>query len=97
MEKPFTSTILRPCPCCKGKAELSDMVVAGIQMWQVHCNICGLASEPDDDKEFSIQLWNRRLETEKLRMWLTMSLSMLPFVAILFFLLGNFTGLSLFS
>ena len=94
MEKPFLSTSLLPCPCCNGKAELSDMMVSNTQMWQVHCSVCGLASELDDDREFSIQLWNRRLEVTRLKMWLTLSLSALPLIAIVFFLIGSFAGLN---
>lgn len=97
MDKPRIFTPLKPCPCCRGKAELSDMMVGNIVMWQVHCARCGLSSELDDDSEFSVQNWNRRLETEKLTRWLTLAASSMPFIAILAFLAGGYMGFSLFS
>ena len=71
------------------------MVVADTQMWQVHCNRCGLSSELDDDPEFSVQCWNRRLESEQLRMRLTLAATSIPLVAVLAFLAGSYLGLSL--
>ncbi|AMO54363.1 hypothetical protein GZ77_22595 [Endozoicomonas montiporae] len=95
MEKHPPLAILKTCPCCKGKAELSDMVVAETQMWQVHCNQCGLSSELDDDAEFSVQCWNRRLESDGLRMWLTLSATAIPLVSVIAFLAGTYLGMSL--
>ena len=97
MEKHIPFALLKPCPCCNGKAELSDMEVSGIQMWQVHCNQCGLSSELDEDMEFSVQCWNRRLELDKVRMWLTLATSTVPLAAILAFLAGSYLGLRMFS
>lgn len=73
------------------------MVVSDVQMWQVHCTRCGLSSELDDDLEFTVQCWNRRLESEKLKMWLTLSASAIPLVAVIAFLLGSYFGLRMFS
>ncbi|UYM18300.1 Lar family restriction alleviation protein [Endozoicomonas euniceicola] len=97
MEKHPPFALLKSCPCCRGKAEISDMVVSGTQMWQVHCNRCGLSSELDDDMAFSVQCWNRRLESERLRMWLTLSATAVPLATVLAFLAGSYLGISLFS
>lgn len=83
---------LEPCPCCLGKAEVSDMKVAGTRMWQVHCTVCGLASELDDDRGFSIQRWNKRLEKARLKTWVTFLAGVLPFLVIIAFLIGSYTG-----
>ena len=76
---------------------MSDMQVSGIQMWQVHCTRCGVSSELDDDVVFTVQCWNRRMEQETLKMWLTLSASAIPLVGVLTFLLGSYFGLRLFA
>ncbi len=87
---------LEPCPCCLGKPEVSDMRVTGTIMWQVHCTVCGLASELDDDRIFTIQRWNKRLEKAGLKTWVTLLAGLLPFLVIIAFLTGSYTGLVLF-
>ena len=87
---------LESCPCCLGKAGLTDMMVGNMKMWQIGCTECGVSTELDEDKKFCARQWNRRLEVSRLKMWVTGLASMLPFVAIMAFLLGSFLGLNLF-
>ena len=81
---------LEPCPCCLGEAGLTDMMIGNTRMWQVCCISCGLATELDDDKVFSVERWNRRLEKAKLKTWVTFLAGFLPFVVIVAFLLGSY-------
>lgn len=86
---------LEPCPCCLGKPEMADMMVGDIEMWQVTCPTCGLATELDDDKAFTEERWNKRLEKARLKMWVTLLAAFIPFVGIAAFLGGSFLGINL--
>ncbi|WP_257281630.1 MULTISPECIES: Lar family restriction alleviation protein [unclassified Endozoicomonas] len=86
---------LEKCPCCLGEAELARMMVGDTEMWQVTCSSCGLSTELDDDQTFSAERWNLRLERSKLKMWVTLLASLLPFLVVTAFLGGSFMGLRL--
>ncbi|WP_062260085.1 Lar family restriction alleviation protein [Endozoicomonas arenosclerae] len=86
---------LEKCPCCLGEAELAELAVGNSEMWQVTCTSCGLSSELDDDKVFSAERWNKRLERSRLKMWVTLLAAFIPFLVVSAFLAGSFLGLRL--
>ncbi len=60
---------LKICPCCKGKAKLTEVGSFGpvnakltIVWWQVQCSRCGLSTEVYLYKKCAIKAWERRGE-----------------------------------
>ena len=86
---------LERCPCCKGRAYFADIQVGDLRMWQVTCEQCGLSTEYDDDRTFCRDRWNLRQEKNSLKMWVTTLGALIPFLAVVFFLVGNLVGASL--
>ncbi len=85
------------CPCCRGEAIYADMLIGKDVMWQVSCTACGLSSELDEDKSYTAERWNKRLESARLKMWVTTLGSAMPAVFVLAFLLGSLMGMNLAS
>jgi transcription elongation factor Elf1 len=53
---------LKPCPCCKGKAE---KVKAGIAVFKIACENCGIQTElkfifNEIDFDYLVKIWNTR-------------------------------------
>lgn len=86
---------IQPCPCCRGEAIYADLLVKGVVMWQVSCTGCGLSSELDEDKFYTLERWNMRQEQGRNKMWITTLTATLPAVIIIFFLLGIVIGAGL--
>ncbi len=87
--------LIKPCPCCRGEAIYADLKVGDAIMWQVSCTACGLSSELDEDKLYTAEHWNSRLEQARLKMWVTVLTTLLPATAIICFLLGVLLGINL--
>lgn len=95
----IASKTLKPCPCCQGEPMFADLILGqgaqAVTMWQVSCTGCGLSTALDEDKDYAVQLWNQRLEYDKLKMWVTLLATGLPAAVIICLLLGSLIGLSL--
>ena len=88
---------IQSCPCCRGEAIYADLLVKGVVMWQVSCTACGLSSELDEDKSYTLDRWNQRMEQARNKVWITTLTAMLPAAIIIFFLLGIVIGAGLSS
>ena len=86
---------IKACPCCLGEAIYADLLVKGVVMWQVSCTGCGLSSELDEDKLYTLDRWNMRQEKARSKMWITTLTTILPAASIIFFLLGVLVGAGL--
>ena len=90
---------IKPCPCCRGEPMFADLIIGhgaeAVTMWQVSCTGCGLTTAMDEDKDFALQLWNQRLEYDKLKMWVTLLAIGLPAAVIICLLLSSLIGLGL--
>ncbi|PJE78394.1 hypothetical protein CI610_02674 [invertebrate metagenome] len=86
---------LKKCPCCQGEAEYSDLIVQKRRMWQIYCGNCGLSTEFDESKLFCKRRWHNRLESARMKMWVTALSSALPFIGITLFVTGIFIGIAI--
>lgn len=86
---------IQPCPCCRGEAIYADLLVGDALMWQVSCTACGLSSELDEDKSYTLERWNMRQEKAHLKMWVTVLAALVPATAVIGFLSGTLFGIGL--
>lgn len=56
-EVSYLETRLKPCPFCRGRAEIQTPMNAS---WRVTCLKCGASSRSSTVMVFTVELWNER-------------------------------------
>lgn len=51
---------LKHCPCCNGKAVLDELLFDGAYQFSITCTVCGLTTGFRDNRNDTIEMWNRR-------------------------------------
>ncbi|MCY4473423.1 MAG: Lar family restriction alleviation protein [Kistimonas sp.] len=83
---------LKPCPSCRGAAELIPFSVACDSLWQVTCSQCGMATELEEERSLCISRWNRRDKEQRLGTAVLVLSVCLPAGLALMFMTGVMVG-----
>jgi len=90
-----TITTLKKCPCCQNNAEWVEVKTQDIQLWQLACNACGLATHMNEKKITCYEQWNTRVSNDRTKIGWALVLLLSLLISIVTFVLGLSLGMGL--
>ena len=83
---------IKQCPCCGGQAEWVDVTSSEVQLWQLSCIECGMATNLEKNRYQCLHNWNRRRYDDHTKTMAILVVLASLFFIILAFIIGLVTG-----